>query len=146
MADSEALTSGVNNLGIAKPQNWDQKANKSITIAPPMCQRFGKKKSIYGNFTPNCNSLNRDPSHVQEFIANELSTTANLKSGGQLVLQGIYDGKHLQQALKKYVKNFVRCNVCESTNTSLSKGNRMTFLVCTDCKSQRTVETIKPGN
>lgn len=126
----------------ANKPNLLNKKTSQITLPPPKLSRAGKK-CIYSNFAENCKGLNRNPLHLIDFFAAELGQSGNLKEDGSLAMVGKYDTKLIQILLKKYACNYVLCKVCNSSHTELTKENRMTFLVCLDCKSRRTVESVK---
>lgn len=46
---------------------------------------------------------------------------------------------------RKYITEFVQCHICKRQNTELVKDDKMRLwtLQCNNCKSSRTVPTIK---
>jgi Domain found in IF2B/IF5 len=64
-----------------------------------------------------------------------------------LTLGGRYLPKYIESLLRKYVLEYVTCQMCRSPNTELVKdqGSRLYFCNCQDCGSRRSVAPIKAG-
>jgi len=125
--------------------NINTKRKNVIKI--PIVQRFGSKKTIWTNFTECSINLNRDVSHLNFFVLNELSTEGNIDGNGRLILKGIYNSKNIEGIIRKYVLEYVQCSMCKSLETCIEKNNqtRLNFLVCLSCKSSRSIQQIKLG-
>ena len=65
----------------------------------------------------------------------------------QLTTGGRYLPKYIESLLRKYVLEYVTCQMCRSPNTDLVKdqGSRLYFCNCQDCGSRRSVAPIKAG-
>ena len=91
------------------------------------------RKVIINNFSTICSKLNREPSHVKTFIANELSLTGSdkcsLMGDGQLSINASIKGNNTEKIIYKYVKEYVLCKACGSFNTKLS-GKTIECLKC----------------
>lgn len=53
--------------------------------------------------------------------------------------------KQIENLFRKYITEYVQCQICKRQNTELVKDEKMRLwtLVCRDCKCKRTVPTIK---
>merc|ERR1739838_1038255 len=98
---------------------------QKLTMRPPSLARVGTKKIC--------------------FIFAELGTTGNQDAGGQLILKGKFNAKMMEKVLRTYIKDFVRCKTCNSPETTLNKRDRLYFLFCNKCQSERSVQAIKTG-
>jgi len=126
-----------NPAGIGGPQK--------LTMRPPSLARVGTKKICYTNFRETANALKRKEEHLMCFIFAELGTTGNQDANGQLVLKGKFNAKSMEKVLRQYIKDFVRCKTCMSPETTLNKRDRLYFLKCDKCQSERSVQAIKTG-
>lgn len=128
--------------------NFTDKENSEIhkknTIKMPNVQRMSSKKTGWMNFKECCSSLNRDITHLQSFVINELSAECNIDGNGFLIIKGIYNQKNIENVLRKYVVSYVQCLVCKSLETMNRKdtSTRISFLECTSCKSNRALQQI----
>merc|ERR1712187_227629 len=77
------------------------------------------------------------------------ATTRSEGSGcdGQLILKGRYQPKHCESLLRKYIKEYVTCEMCKSANTQLTKDSstRLFMVMCDNCGASRTASSIKSG-
>merc|ERR1712072_562645 len=81
------------------------------------------------------------------FVMAEFGTEGNMAGDGSLTLKGRYQPKHLESLLRKYIKEFVTCEMCKSANTTLTRdvSTRLAAISCSNCGASRTATTIKSG-
>ena len=122
----------------------DTKINQKFTVKMPIVQRLGAKKTAWINFIDCAKNINREKTHLQTFINSELSTEGNIDGNGYLLIKGIYNQKNIESILRKYVSSYVQCPLCKSLDTTIEKNNvtRLSLLVCSNCKSSRTLQQI----
>lgn len=89
--------------------------------------------------------MNREPAHVQQFTLAEVGSTGSIDGNARLVIKGKFQGKHIENILRRYIAEYVKCHTCKSPETVLKKENRLTFMVCNKCNSTRSVTAIKTG-
>jgi translation initiation factor 2 subunit 2 len=61
---------------------------KTNFIAPPQVSREGTKKTVFANFEELCISMNRNTTHVQQFILAELGVFGSQDGGKRLIIRG----------------------------------------------------------
>eukprot|EP01068_Selenidium_serpulae_P009830 Selendium_serpulae@DN5332_c0_g1_i1.p2 len=122
-------------------------ASKRYLVKPPQVVRCGTKKIVWVNFEEVCKVLKRDTDHVFQFVLAELAIDGSIAGNGQLVLKGRFVQKDIEKLLRKYIKEYVRCRMCKSPETSLERDprTRLHTISCSACKSNRSVSTIKSG-
>merc|ERR1711904_732038 len=108
---------------------------KKRNIKPPQMQMLTSKKTMWVNFQEICSMMQRSPEHVMAFFFAELGTDGNMDGNQRLIIR------------RKYVVEYVTCEMCRSPNTCLKKdsGTRLHFLECSDCGSNRSVAQIRSG-
>merc|ERR1712019_248123 len=81
------------------------------------------------------------------FVLSEFGTEGSTTGDGQLILKGRYQPKHAESLLRKYIKEFVTCEMCKSANTTLSRDSstRLNMVTCENCGASRTATSIKSG-
>jgi len=114
-------------------------------MKPPVVFREGTSKTVWANFPNICKIINRSPEHVQLFTLAEVGSTGSIDGNARLVIKGRFQPKHIENILRRYISEYVKCHTCKSPETELKKENRLTFMVCKKCNSTRSVTTIKAG-
>lgn len=134
-------------FGIMKEKNPEMVAGekKKFVMRPPQVVRAGAKKTAFVNFTDMANSLHRQPKHLLSFIFAELGTVGSVDGSNQLILKGRFQQKHMENVIRRYIKEYVTCHTCKSPTTVLEKEDRIYFLKCISCHSKCSVQTIKAG-
>lgn len=128
-------------------QNPTLAVNRKYVMKPPKMVRVGSKKVAWVNFVDICNMMQRQPEHVMQYAVTELATEGNLAGDGQLILKARFTEKHFESLLRRYIKEYVTCEMCKSANTTLQRDNvsRLQMVVCGNCTAQRSCTPIKSG-
>uniref|UniRef100_A0A2K6VTT7 Eukaryotic translation initiation factor 2 subunit 2 n=1 Tax=Onchocerca volvulus TaxID=6282 RepID=A0A2K6VTT7_ONCVO len=134
-------------FGIMRERNPDLTAGekKKFVMKPPQVARAGSKKTAFANFAEICRLLKRQPKHVLQFLLAELGTTGSIDGNSCLIVKGRFQQKHIESVLRKYIKEYVTCHTCRSSETELTKDTRLFFLECKTCGSRCSVTAIKSG-
>ncbi|CAD6184596.1 unnamed protein product [Caenorhabditis auriculariae] len=118
---------------------------KKFAMKPPEVGRAGSKKTAFSNFAEICRLMKRQDKHVLQFLLAELGTTGSIDGNNCLIVKGRWQQKHFESVLRKYIKEYVMCHTCRSSDTQLEKETRLFFLQCNACGSRCSVVTIKSG-
>jgi translation initiation factor 2 subunit 2 len=120
-------------------------SSSKVSIPEPVVHKVGPSRSAWLNFSDVCNTLARPTDHLYLYVLAELGVEGNLGGESQFLLKGRYNTKHIQSLLKNYVKDYVQCANCKSSNTVLKRDNsaRLQMISCVSCGSERTVQPIK---
>lgn len=118
---------------------------KKYTMVPPIVQRDGSKKTVFANVLEICKRMHRQPEHVIQYLFTELGTVGSMDGSQRLVIRGRFQPKQIENVLRRYIVEYVTCKTCRSPNTLLTKENRIYFMTCEACGSQRSVSAIKTG-
>ena len=120
---------------------------KKRNIKPPQLQLLSSKKTLWVNFQEICTMMQRSPDHVYAFFMAELGTEGSIDGNQRLIIRGKYVPKYIESLLRKYVVEYVTCEMCRSPNTDLKKdgASRLYFCHCRDCGSSRSVAPIRSG-
>lgn len=109
--------------------------------------------------------MRRNSDHVFQFMMAELGTEGSIDGNKRLVIRGKFVPKvselnfyltvlivffifqYIESLLRKYIGEYVACQMCRSFNTSLTKDSvsRLFFVSCQDCGSSRSVAPIRAG-
>jgi translation initiation factor 2 subunit 2 len=132
---------------LLQANNPDLVEKKRTRIKPPQLQMVGSRKTLWVNFQEICTMMQRDPQHVYAFLMAELGTEGSIDGNERLIIRGRYLPKYIESLLRKYVVEYVTCEMCRSPNTDLVKdqNTRLYFCSCRDCGSKRSVATIRTG-
>ncbi|XP_071958399.1 eukaryotic translation initiation factor 2 subunit 2-like [Antedon mediterranea] len=118
---------------------------KRFVMRPPQVVRVGTKKTSFVNFSDICKMLHRPPEHLLAFLLAELGTSGSIDGHNQLIIKGRFQQKQIENVLRRYIKEYVTCHTCRSSDTFLHKENRLFFLQCERCQSRCSVQSIKSG-
>lgn len=131
---------------IMKAKNPDMVGDKKrFVMKPPQVVRVGTKKSSFVNFSDICRMLHRQPEHLLAFLLAELGTSGSIDGQNMLIIKGRFQQKQIENVLRRYIKEYVTCHTCRSSETILHKENRLFFLQCESCQSRCSVASIKSG-
>merc|ERR1712216_976261 len=132
---------------IIEDKNPSLGVGEKYKLKPPQVVRVGSKKVGWVNFQEICDMMKRSPDHVTQFVLAEFGTEGSITADGQLILKGRYQPKHAESLLRKYIKEFVTCDMCKSANTTLQRdaSTRLTTVTCENCGASRTASSIKTG-
>jgi len=133
-------------FGILRANNPELAGEKTKTILkPPQVLREGTKKTVFVNFTELCKVMHRQPDHVMGYLNAELGTSGSLDGQLRLIMKGRFTPKVFEGILRRYVNEYVICNMCKSTDTLLSREQRLFMLRCQSCGASRSVTAVKTG-
>mmetsp|Transcript_1077 Transcript_1077/g.1339 ORF Transcript_1077/g.1339 Transcript_1077/m.1339 type:complete len:266 (+) Transcript_1077:63-860(+) len=134
-------------VGILQANNPELAEKRRHSLKPPQLMRVGTKKTLWVNFQEICKMLNRSPEHLFQFFMAELGTEGSIDGTQRLVIRGKYVPKYIESLLRKYIVEYVTCQMCRSPNTTLTKDSvsRLYFIHCQDCGSSRSVAPIRAG-
>mmetsp|Transcript_1812 Transcript_1812/g.2520 ORF Transcript_1812/g.2520 Transcript_1812/m.2520 type:complete len:228 (-) Transcript_1812:121-804(-) len=120
---------------------------KRFTMKPPQLMRVGTKKTLWVNYQEICTMMRRNADHVFQFMMAELGTEGSIDGNKRLVIRGKFVPKYIESLLRKYILEYVACQMCRSFNTTLTKDSvsRLFFVQCQDCGSSRSVAQIRSG-
>ncbi|ETN70780.1 putative translation initiation factor aIF-2, beta subunit, partial [Necator americanus] len=139
----ECLTLVFNIMREKNPELSGEK--KKFAMKPPEVARAGSKKTAFSNFAEICRLMKRQDKHVLQFLLAELGTTGSIDGNNCLIVKGRFQQKHFESVLRKYIKEYVMCHTCRSSDTQLTKDTRLFFLQCQTCGSRCSVTAIKSG-
>lgn len=134
-------------VDLLQTNNPDLVEKKRTRIKPPQLQLLSSKKTLWVNFQEICSMMQRDPQHVFSFFMAELGTEGSMDGNQRLIIRGKFVAKYIESLLRKYVVEYVTCEMCRSPNTDLEKNqaSRLYFCTCRDCGSSRSVAPIRSG-
>eukprot|EP00242_Pyramimonas_sp_CCMP2087_P003794 CAMPEP_0198212666 /NCGR_PEP_ID=MMETSP1445-20131203/27092_1 /TAXON_ID=36898 /ORGANISM="Pyramimonas sp., Strain CCMP2087" /LENGTH=280 /DNA_ID=CAMNT_0043887171 /DNA_START=159 /DNA_END=1001 /DNA_ORIENTATION=- len=133
-------------FGMLLANNPELAGEKQKTILkPPQVLREGTKKTVFVNFMELCKAMHRQPEHVMGYLHAELGTSGSLDGQQRLIMKGRFTPKVFEGILRRYVNEYVICNMCKSTDTLLSREQRLFILRCQPCGASRSVGAIKAG-
>lgn len=139
----ELLERVFDHLQSDNPDLLTAKRNKQVFTIPEVFR--SPKKTIWVNFQNTCKNMHRSPEHFITFVLSELGTTGQLDGNKRLVVNGRFNPRQLENVEKNYIEEYIICKTCKAFDTILKKENRLFFIVCNMCSSQRTVAAVKTG-
>ena len=125
------------------PDLMSARRHKTVFTIPEVFR--STKKTVWNNFQLTAKAMNRSPEHFSAFISSELGTTSQIDGSKRLVVNGRFNPRQLENVEKKYIEEYIICKTCKSHDTNLKKENRLFFVQCKLCGSQRTVAAVKAG-
>ena len=96
----------------------NEKTNQSEDIGNdkrlemPQAVMVSTKTSIM-NFDSICQQIERDPTHVMDFMKAEMDVEGNFGNEGNVLLKGRHKGNMINGLYKKYIEAYVLCLACK---------------------------------
>jgi len=120
---------------------------EKYTLQPPQITRVGAKKTGWVNFVSICESMKRSPDHLMAYVFAELGVDGTMAGEGQFILKGRFYPRNIESLLRKYIREYVMCGMCRSTDTELVKdqATRLHNIKCRACHATKSCATIKSG-
>ncbi len=123
----------------ANIENKQKSQNVHKLIVPVPVIEYSTTKTYWKNVKKILMTINRSPEHFIDFIQSEMKTgdwLSSSKSDG-IVLIGKFKIDKITSILQMYIKKYVICNICNSSNTSLEKNKDLRFnmIKCNKCNS-----------
>ena len=139
------LLTRVFNIIREKNPNVNDAEKIKLTLKPPQVARIGTKRTSFSNFGEICKSLKRQEKHLHQYLLAELGTNGSIDANNALIIKGRFQQKQIENVLRSYIKEYVICKTCRSPDTSLQKEERLSVLLCNNCRSRYFVSGIKTG-
>lgn len=132
---------------ILREKNPNLSQRKAHRLPPPDLDRIGTKKTMWSNFAQIASLIHRQQDHVMAYFMTEMATEGSLDSSQRLVMRGRFQPKQIESLLRKYIIEYVTCNMCRSPDTRLTRDpmTRLYFVACSNCGSSRSVAPIRSG-
>lgn len=116
---------------------------KSAFIKPEIISH--NRKTYITNFIKFCESIDRDSNIVKKYLEKELSVQTSIvgesnltdeKSGLKIDVQ--LKATNVLNVISSFMKEYVLCKNCKGS-TKIEKRDKITYNVCSNCKSEYTV-------
>ncbi len=126
---------------ISEHNNKLQNSQKMVVPNPVI--EYSTTNTYWKNVKKILMTINRSPEHFIDFIQTEMKTgewISSSKSDG-IVLIGKFKIDKIMHVLQDYIKKYVICNICNSSNTILDKNKdlRLYMIKCNKCNSTYSV-------
>ncbi|MCS7136873.1 MAG: hypothetical protein NZ941_00710 [Candidatus Caldarchaeum sp.] len=99
------------------------------------------KNTILTNLGQIAKTLNREPAHLSRFLLKETGRAGSV-SDDKLMIQGKMTHEEAKKLIDLYVKEFVKCPVCNGIDTRIVSEKRFRFLICDACGAKNPVRRI----
>ncbi|MCS6784648.1 MAG: hypothetical protein RMI43_05025 [Candidatus Caldarchaeum sp.] len=99
------------------------------------------KNTVLTNLGQLAKTLNREPAHLARFLLKETGRAGSI-SEDKLLIQGKMTHDEAGKLIDLYVKEFVKCPVCNGIDTRIVSEKRFRFLVCDACGAKNPVRRI----
>jgi len=103
-----------------------------LSVPEPEVRQEGSV-TVVENFQALCDRLDREPSHLLQFLQREVGTSGHIDESGRARVTGSFDAARVGDAVEAYVEGFVRCSECGLPDTRLETETGVTVLRCEAC-------------
>jgi translation initiation factor 2 subunit 2 len=114
------------------------KSNKGLILQQPIVN-YANRKTSFINFSLICESLKRNILDIKKYFEEEMCIKSTINSNGVLLIEGRFRSKNIEKVLGNYLNVYVFCKECRSSNTILFKQDRVLFIKCNKCKSEKAI-------
>ncbi len=117
--------------------------NSQKLVVPNPVLEYSTTNTYWKNVKKILMVINRSPEHFIDFINTEMKTgewMSGSKSDG-IVFMGKFKMDKIMHVLQLYIKKYVICNICNSSNTILERNKdlRSYMINCNKCNSKYSV-------
>jgi translation initiation factor 2 subunit 2 len=106
--------------------------DERLTVPDPDVRQEGNV-TVVENFQSMCNSLDREPDHLLQFLQREVGTSGDIDESGRARITGAFDADRVGDAIERYIEGYVRCPECGLPDTRLETEGDATLLRCEAC-------------
>jgi len=111
---------------------------KSKFIQPDIITK--DRKTLILNFDSFCKSINRDKTLVKMYLDKETNFSSSfIGDGEQLKIDTMLRVPHVKNILTIFIKLYILCPDCKSSDTSIIRKSRTNFTQCNTCKSSKVL-------
>jgi translation initiation factor 2 subunit 2 len=121
-----------------------QKTTKKTFIKPEIT--FHNRKTYIINFIKYCESIDREPEKVKNFLEKDMGAMASIVSENSLndeksglKFSSSFKNQIVMNSITNYMKEYVLCKLCKSGDTEINKIDKITYLCCNNCKSNNAI-------
>jgi translation initiation factor 2 subunit 2 len=104
------------------------------------------RKSYITNYMKFCESIKREPEHLQKYIDHEMNAATSIIANGSmndeksgLKFNMMFKKDIIMNTVTGYMKEYVLCSLCKSGNTEIKKVDRINYLKCNNCKADKAI-------
>lgn len=115
---------------LEKPQNK--------LVFPKAILSHSPTKTYIENFQQICDHIKREPNLFINFIKEEINCEVTMVND-KIIIHMKFPEKKFNSIYSKFIKKFVVCNSCGSSNTNVFKNQRLLINECNDCRSRFTI-------
>jgi translation initiation factor 2 subunit 2 len=130
--------------GYAKLKLLNSQNEKKAFFKPEIINH--NRKSYITNYMKFCDSINREPEHLQKYIDHEMNASTSIVANGSmndeksgLKFNMMFKKDIIMNTVTGYMKEYVLCSLCKSGNTEIKKIDRINFLKCNNCKADKAI-------
>lgn len=124
----------------AKSVASEVKAETRFNV-PQMECTAARLKTTITNFKAISDAMNRDVKHVFKAFVKALATRGSIHEG-QAILKGKFSRNQLEEVLKGYIEEYVKCPVCKRPDTRIVKEEDFFFIVCDACGAKSSARKV----
>lgn len=119
--------------------NNDRDASRSRFELPPTDVMWEGQRTYLRNFAEFAKVLRRDPAKILQYLSKEFAVPAE-RLGEKAMFIGKREPDDFARLFRIYLREYVECPTCKSPDTSTTKENRISFLVCEACGAKSTLK------
>ncbi len=113
---------------------------KGKIVMPKPVSGISNRKTYLDNYEEIRNKIERKyvPTLMQ-FIHSELSADVSLSGDNKLIIAGIFRNPTFEKIIKTYCMTYIQCQSCKGGNTDIVKEDKILFMKCNNCKSNKSI-------
>jgi len=125
-------------LHILKEEDLFQIKNTKTVLEPIKLSKKGKTIMIT-NFSYYPQFLNRPAEHISKFFKDEVGSSTSINGDGQLLILGRLREVQIENLMRNYIKQYVKCSQCKCIQTDIVKEDRISYIVCHRCNAKTSL-------
>lgn len=114
--------------------------NESRFAVPDPEIRQEGNVTVYENFQPTLDRLDREEGRLMRFLQDELGTSGHVDESGRARLTGEFGERRIAEAIEAFTETFVLCGECGLPDTRLEREQGTLLLRCEACGARSPVQ------
>ncbi len=117
----------------------EQSKEEARFNVPRVKGRIQGKSTRITNFKKISDYVARNPKLLLKYLSKELATKGYM-DGNTAVFKGVFKSYKLNEKIKSFVDEYVKCRECGKPDTRVKKQDRIQFIKCMACGAKYPVK------
>ena len=121
----------------------EKKSGKGDRFEPPEIDVIQQGQKTIINADKLMKYINRPMTHLSKFLMHELTAPGQIDENSRIIIGGKFSRRVVQEKINQYIKEYVICKQCGSTDTKMEKVDKNDIIRCLGCGAEYPVGRVR---